>query len=76
MPDYGDVWMQRHRLPRHTRAHHRTVFYVAGESAAAACGEMHSGVASYGGQPNIPYIRTYTYATFLPRHWFYQPLIL
>jgi hypothetical protein len=30
----------RHRLPRHAPTRHRTVFSVAGESAAAACGEM------------------------------------
>jgi hypothetical protein len=47
----------RHRLPRHARARHSTVFSVAGESAAAACGEMHSAVASYGGQPNIPLVK-------------------
>jgi hypothetical protein len=56
-PRVSPIWGcldARHRLPRHARAHHRTVFYVAGESAAPACGEMHSGMASYGDQPNIP----------------------
>jgi hypothetical protein len=40
--DKGDVWT------------HATGCLATRASAAAACGEMHSGVASYGSQPNIP----------------------
>jgi hypothetical protein len=59
-------------LPRHARARHRTVLSVAGESTAAACGELHSGVASYGGQPNIPCIKLNLSIHFVLLLFFYS----
>jgi hypothetical protein len=57
----------RHRLPRHARARHRIVFSVAGESAATTCGELHSGVVSYCGQPNIPFVGRYHFLSILSK---------